>query len=63
MKDLRIGKYKVDIFFVIALIAGVVLLFTLPDCKQDIVTYLVVVVGFLGIDVWINGKDGGEDDD
>lgn len=62
MKDLRIGKYKVDIFFVIALVAGVVLLFTLPDRKQDIVAYLVVVVGFLGIDVWINGKDGGEDE-
>lgn len=62
MKDLRVGKYRVDIFFVIALIAGFVLLFTLPDRKQDIVTYLVVVVGFLGIDVWINGKDGGEDE-
>ena len=61
MKDIRIGKWTIDIFYVICLVAGVVLMFVLEGKKLDIALYLIVITILATIDAWIAYK--GEDYD
>jgi len=57
---LKIGKLKIDYFYIMALTACAVLYMVLPDRAYDLVACTTVVVGLGIVDTILNMKEGEE---
>jgi len=55
---LKIGKLKIDYFYIAALTACGILYIVFPDKAHDVVACSTTVLGLLVADTILNGKEG-----
>ena len=61
--QVKVGSFKVDVFFIIAIAVCVVLYFIFDDKRYDIMATSVMIAGFGVIDTFINYHEDNEDGD
>lgn len=64
MKNINIGKYTVDSFYVLAIAACVVLFFCVEDSRTAIAVVAMLIAGIAAVDAsWQKQQDEGDSHD